>query len=447
MPAKLFSVRSRGVCVATVVCVVFLLCVTASAARGQAPWQAHPDQGQEVPPPDTPCEDGSCGLVGGGRACDSGCGDASCDQECNAATDWLHTFDGNKLSFRGEYLAWWTKSPNVPALVTTNADPTTPFSQAGVLPGAEILYGGEEGDPGLHSGARFNLEYWFSSCRYVGLDITYTFLGNASATFERTNANNAILGRPYFNTDPAVSAQDAWVIAYPNGRQLQTGGITIRNEQELAFVEAMTRWSIVQGCNRNLDFVFGYRYGRFQETLSIDDTTTSAAVGDTIQKSDLFDARNEFNGFELGFISNSRYCRWSLDVLAKLAVGNTRSQVDVGGTTEVTDAQGNTVVRNGGLLALPTNSGTVERNGFSAIPELGVTVGYDLTCQLKATVGYTFVYWSNVMRPGDQIDTNVNGLQVPPTTSTLTGSPSPATKSVMTDFWAQGLNIGLDYRF
>ena len=72
-------------------------------------------------------------------------------------------------------------------------------------------------------------------------------------------------------------------------------------------------------------------------------------------------------------------------------------------------------------------------------------LGYDLTCRLKATVGWSFLYWSSVMRPGDQIDTNVNPSQLPP--GTLSGIPSPQFKPVMTDFWAQGLSIGLDYRY
>ena len=48
------------------------------------------------------------------------------------------------------------------------------------------------------------------------------------------------------------------------------------------------------------------------------------------------------------------------------------------------------------------------------MPEIGFTLGYDLTSRLKATVGYTLLYWSNVARPGDQIDLNVDSRQFPP---------------------------------
>ena len=157
------------------------------------------------------------------------------------------------------------------------------------------------------------------------------------------------------------------------------GEIHISNTQELKFLEALVRCSIVQQCNQNLDFVFGYRYGRFVENLEINDLSHVLAI--PVRKNDLFNARNEFNGFEMGFVSTTRYCRWSLDVLGKLAVGSTHSQVNVSGATSVNDAP----FTPGGLLALPTNSPrTVEQNNFSAIPELGLTLGYDLTCRVES---------------------------------------------------------------
>jgi len=451
MPSMQSPVRTRVARVAAAACVVFLFGLAVSTARAQsgepeAPWQAHPYEGQQVPPPDTPCDsDGPCGI-GCGHKRAAAHGEEPCDEECNVATDWLHVFEPcGQFSFHGEYLAWWTKSTNYPPLVTTNTDSTAPAREhAGVLdwPGTEVLFGGGDGDPGIHSGARFTLGYWFTPSHETGLDVTYTFLGNTAATFDRASNGSVILATPYY--DVQIPGQTSWLVAYDNGTYAdkQTGVLSIRNAQELNFVEVLTHWSMIQQCNRNLDFLFGYRYGRFAENLTIDETTTRVALGDTIQKVDAFDARNEFNGFELGFVSTTRYCRWSLDVLAKLAVGNTHSRVDIGGTTTVN----NTPVPGGGLLALPTNSVPVERNNFSAIPELGLTLGYDLTCRLKATFGYTFVYWSAVMRPGDQIDTNLNGSQIPPP-GTLIGVPSPQPKAVMTDFWAQGFNLGLNYRY
>jgi hypothetical protein len=97
----------------------------------------------------------------------------------------------------------------------------------------------------------------------------------------------------------------------------------------------------------------------------------------------------------------------------------------------------------GGLLAQETNIGTFQQDRFSVVPEVGVTLGCNLTRQLRATVGYTFVYWNNVLRSGDQIDRSLS--QLPP--EPPTGDHRPSVPMNVTDFWAQGMTFGLDYCF
>ncbi|HET7719587.1 MAG TPA: BBP7 family outer membrane beta-barrel protein, partial [Acidimicrobiales bacterium] len=63
--------------------------------------------------------------------------------------------------------------------------------------------------------------------------------------------------------------------------------------------------------------------------------------------------------------------------------------------------------------------------------------------------GYTVLYWSSVVRPGDQVDLLVNASQIP---SNLlpTGLVGPARPAVLfrdTDFWAQGVNLSLEVRY
>ena len=242
--------------------------------------------------------------------------------------------------------------------------------------------------------------------------------------------------------------QDSVIIAYPGQ---QTGTLDIRDANELTSVEVLYRQAVLRQCNRELDFLIGYRYGRFNENIAIDQSSNYIAtvgqipVGTVIAASDQFDTRNEFNGAEIGFAARTHYCRWSLELLTKLAVGDTRSRVNISGNTVVTVPGQTPVTYNAGVLALPTNIGDFQRNNFSVIPEFGLALGYDLTCRLKATFGWSFLYWSNVMRPADQIDTNVNPTQLPP--GTLRGVPSPAFRPITTDFWAQGLNVGLEYRY
>jgi hypothetical protein len=296
---------------------------------------------------------------------------------------------------------------------------------------------------------RLGLGYWFSPCRESGFDINYTSLGSKAAAFDGTSANTSILARPFVNVTTGL--QDSIIIAFP---AQQTGTLNIRDANELNSVEVLFRQGLVRQCNREVDVLIGYRYGRFDESISIDQTSNylvtvgGIPAGTVISVSDLFSATNRFNGCEIGFAARTRYCRWSFEALAKLAVGETQSKMDISGSTLTTPPPTNGQSPqhlNGGVLALPTNSGVFERNSFSAIPEFGLTLGYDLTCRLKATFGWSFLYWSSVMRPADQIDTDINPTQLPP--GTLRGFAAPAFKPVFTDFWAQGLNVGLEYHY
>ena len=124
----------------------------------------------------------------------------------------------------------------------------------------------------------------------------------------------------------------------------------------------------------------------------------------------------------------------------KLALGNTHSLIDIEGQTTTISPEGRTVTL-GGMLAQPTNIGIHQTNQLSMIPELDATLAYDLTCRLRLTLGYSLIYWSDVARPGDQIDLNLT----PPTATIAAVKPQFQLKT--TDYWAQGLNFGLDFRF
>jgi hypothetical protein len=58
------------------------------------------------------------------------------------------------------------------------------------------------------------------------------------------------------------------------------------------------------------------------------------------------------------------------------------------------------------------------------------------------------MYWNNVVRPGSQINNNINLSQSQSLgTGSLSGPATPAPLFNRTDFWAQGLTLGLEFRF
>ena len=98
---------------------------------------------------------------------------------------------------------------------------------------------------------------------------------------------------------------------------------------------------------------------------------------------------------------------------------------------------------------MPSNIGRYYRNAFSVVPEGGINLGWNITPRIKATVGYTFLYWSDVARPGNLIDRNVNPAYQPTNQFYgIGGGPNTPTFSFHeTGFWAQGVNFGLEFKF
>ena len=104
----------------------------------------------------------------------------------------------------------------------------------------------------------------------------------------------------------------------------------------------------------------------------------------------------------------------------------------------------------GGLLAQSTNIGHHSNDKFAAVPELDLNIGYQINDHWRAFVGYSFLYASNVVRPGDQIDRRVNPNLIPVIgggATTPTGPSNPMVTGAHSDFWAQGANVGLEFRY
>ena len=109
----------------------------------------------------------------------------------------------------------------------------------------------------------------------------------------------------------------------------------------------------------------------------------------------------------------------------------------------------------GARLASVTNIGQYTANRFAVLPEVGFKVGVDLTDRLGIYAGYDFIYLSSVVRPGDQIDLRASPSFLPSydfaTQKAVPGvgggirQPVPLYRT--SDYWGQGFNFGLQYRY
>ncbi len=208
-----------------------------------------------------------------------------------------------------------------------------------------------------------------------------------------------------------------------------------------------------------LDLLGSFRYLQFDEDLRIAEGIDVNPElppdppffgGNRINLVDRFSVHNQFYGGQIGARGEWRFSQLFVNVTGKLALGGTREAVDIFGATAVSSPQAGTrTAQLGGLLAVPTNIGHYAHDEFSVVPELGFNIGCQVCKHVRAFAGYSFLYWSDVARAGKQIDLGVNASQVPldPRFGQFTGPARPMFVIHDTDFWAQGINVGLEVRY
>jgi hypothetical protein len=364
-----------------------------------------------------------------------GCADPNPDSVCGLP---CHIF------VRGEYLLWWTKSSPLPPLITTSPQ-GTPVGQAGVLgqPGTTVLFGGQNFSDNPRSGGRITLTGWLDDPQTIGVEGYFFGLEDISNHFSAASNGNPILARPFFNTQ--TGAPDAVLIAFPGTVKGSVNAVVSSTDLYGAGVDL--RANVCCGCCYRVDLLGGYRFLHLNEGLTVSETeigtgpNSPVPVGTRIDLTDSFGTGNDFNGGELGVDTEIRHGRCFVDLLAKAALGATNESVAINGIT-TSNARPPAV---GGFLALPTNIGNFHQTRFAVVPECGLTLGYRLTDNVRVSIGYTFIYWSRVARAGNQIDLTINPTQLPP--GTLAGQPRPAFVFHDSDFWAQGIDLGVEVRF
>jgi Putative beta barrel porin-7 (BBP7) len=379
-----------------------------------------------------------------------------------AKADWACGPPG-RIWVSAEYLLWWVKDSRLPPLATTGPAIFTQSSLPGALGGLGTagLFGGDGLDRDPFSGGRFTAGYWFNCAQTKGIEASYFFLGSRSNDFGATSSGapgSSVLARPFF--DVSSGLQNSELIAFPG---LASGTVGVHSTTRLQGAEANMICNLCCSCgdcgdcgaparSYRVDLISGFRYLDLREGLGVVEDTQILPGSPLIAPADIrafdqFDTRNQFYGGQVGVRAEARQNRFFANVTGKLALGDTHQTVDINGATTITPLGGTAIVRPGGLLALPTNSGRFSRDVFSVVPEGSVNVGYQFTNNLRFSVGYTFLYWSGVARPGDAVDLRVNSTRVPTSLLPPSGPAAPLFAFRGSDFWAQGMTFGVQLLF
>jgi hypothetical protein len=344
------------------------------------------------------------------------------------------------------------RGTSLPPLVTTSPA-GTPIGQAGVLGsnGTTVLFGNSTVNDEARIGGRITLGWWFDCENTLGVEGSFFRLEGKAANFLASSNGDPILARPFF--DAVSGGPSSQRVAFPDD---VSGSVGVSDGTSgLLGAGVLFRERLCCGCNYFLDLLLGYRYLTFSDNLAINENLTNTnpnnpnfiPVGTNILVVDRFGAKNQLNALDLGLTGEYRRGPWEVIVRGKFAVGYNHQAVDIGGGTMVLFSPAAPATNIGGLLAQTTNIGHFSRDEISVVPELDLKVGYHITSSLAVTLGYAYLYWSNVVRGANQVDLTVNPNLIPPAVNPGTGPNRPAFAFQRTDLWAQGLSLGLEFRY
>ncbi len=384
---------------------------------------------------------------------------------CGCACGCCSCYPGNRFYVSAEYLGWFLAPNKLPPLLTTSsaADPNDPLHTGALgMPLTQVVYGNNNVAGDYRSGVRMMAGYWFDDDHCLGLELGGFWVQPDMNSVSIGSQGNPPLYRPIFNTSEGRQASEIVASAGIPGQASTAGGFTAVNTSMFWGAEANLRSCLLCCDNFFIDGLAGVKTLGLYESLTMQENPTVTAnftipgtgipglfvpAGTASGVQDRFATGNQFYGGQLGLAGEVRNGAWSLDMTAKLGVGVTAQTVNISGFT-IVQAPG--IASQGfptGLYAGPNNSGLYHRNVFSVVPDIGLGIGYQITQHIRAFAGYDFLYWSSVVRPGAQIDQVVNPNNIAGSPNPGVGPNRPGFAFNATDFWAQGIKIGLEFRY
>ena len=319
------------------------------------------------------------------------------------------------------------------------------------VPGVNVLLGGGTVDTNVNAGLRVTGTYRIDN--RMGLEVGGFYLPSrtTSASVSSTGQPGSVdLLLPFY--DVTIHQENVTELSFwPDYR----GSAQATFSNSLGGGEVNVTWSLPSQDGWRLDLLGGFRFLQLRESYTV---TTSSPYNppnpaDVWNTTDAFDTRNRFYGLQVGARAAFERGPWMGSVAGKVAFGTMQQRVSVDGYLETNDYTnyGPTQTFAGGYFAFPSNSGNHTQNVFASVPEVTLNVGYRLTPEAIVFVGYSFLSASNVARPGEQINRNIDPTQ---TVSYGNDSPvqgvgeaQPPFRVATTDFWARTLNVGFAYRF
>jgi hypothetical protein len=328
-----------------------------------------------------------------------------------------------------EYLLWWFKgAPLSIPIAATN----TPGAGGGtsVLSPSTLDYG-------PFSGVRLTGGMWVNDDHTMGEEVGGFVFGARVSNFLATGtAAGPPLFVPFLNVSRPVPVEALVPIAGVHGH---SGLVAVHGATQLWGGEENTLFNLIQDDEVSVNLLLGTLYLDLDENLNLVGNTSSPTIGTQVGL-DRFSTRNQFLGFNIGGRAQMAYEGMIFCLIAEVALGGSREGVTANGVSTIIPPTGPAFELGRGFFVRSTDAGRRKHEEFVVVPRVQAQVGYDLCQNVRVTVGYDFLYMSDVVRPGDQIDRRINVLGTP-------GIVGPGPLFLQSDFWAQGLEFGVAMRF
>lgn len=366
----------------------------------------------------------------------------------------------NRYFVRGEYLQWWLPGFATPVLGTTNGN--TALNGYLGEPGTTALLGPGAFIDSARSGVRVRAGMWLNEEQSCGIDGGFFFLGKRSESAAFGSDRFPLITRPIFapNLVPGTNTpigENGEAVAVPG---ILRGTLTVQGDSQLWGADVNARWCWKNTCDSRSEVFAGYRHLNLRESLTFTENITvigpggnrvviTDPLGTRIVVRDSFTTRNQFHGGQIGANYERRWGRWSVDARGSVALGATHQVLEIDGIQTRQQPGGAAPMSfRGGLLAAGPNLGRFERDRFGVAPEFTLNVGYAVTPNLRVFAGYNFLYWSNVIRPGDQIDHVVDLTFVPNALPAgFSGQYRPRPLFKESGLAINGIQFGVDWRW
>ena len=329
-----------------------------------------------------------------------------------------------------EYVHYWQNTTTRLPELLSNADPTDSFP-----------VGSYYGNKGISwndgNGVKLTVGAWIDDKKSYGIELTGFYIprqtqsagynplpGNVDAFFSDYSAGSPpFIKQNFFPSDPGSNASFHYSTEQYGGEA--NGLIHIGD------------WEPAGDLKIRADGLGGFRYFGLQDSYSDEYNEPNAGFF----YNDYFKTENNFYGANLGAHVRLEYERFFAEITPKIALGVTDESVGVNGSNSVPIVPGP-----GGFYASGNKLGHRSNDTFAYLPQITIKLGYTISRNVEAFVGYDALYLSDVARVENQISTQLDGNTIAGFNAGAAPDQSPSMNVQSSSLFEQGVTAGLTFK-